>query len=62
MERLLLDAQTVQNFSFHESVGVSGLLPTAAAALAVAMSAACVVEGISDGADSGGGGGGGGGF
>jgi hypothetical protein len=59
MERLLLDAQTVQNFSFHESVGVSELFPVATA---VAVPTASVVEGMSDIVDSGGGGGGGGGF
>lgn len=63
MERLLLDAQTVQNLSFHESVGVSELAPaTIVAALAVTISTSSVVgEGISEMADSGGGGGGGGG-
>lgn len=66
MERLLLDAQTVQNFSFHESVGVSvALAAVAAVAAAPAVSIASVVvvdvAGGLEVAVSGGGGGGGGG-
>lgn len=71
MERLLLEAHTVQNFSFHESVGCSGVLGTAVVAVPAVVAAfemfmAEVVDGGSavpvEGAVSGGGGGGGGGF
>lgn len=61
MERLLLDAQTVQNFSFQESGGPSVRFAAWAAAPAVS-----IVSGVGrrDGVevDSGGGGGGGGGW
>lgn len=74
IERLLFDAQTVQNFSFHESVGVSAVVAVvaavAAAAAAPVVSIAEVVVDVVVDVDvvgwleevvSGGGGGGGGG-
>lgn len=64
MERLLFEAQTVQNFSFHESVGVSVVLATAAAVAAVSIASVVVVVDVVGGLEeavSGGGGGGGGG-
>ena len=53
MERLLLDAQTVQNFNFHESA--------VAASIWLALAAPASIVFVSEGAASGGGGGGGGG-
>lgn len=65
MERLLFDAQTVQNLSFHESFGMSVVVVAAVAAASVmSMASVVVVVDVAGGlkeAVSGGGGGGGGG-